>query len=137
MYLVGLHIYYKMIHGRYNIKLYFISFTDSILLGFLLHPCRYARIIQEQAERNRIVTAHKFSFLNSAKVFFFSFLTCGMFTVLVKRIFSVNLQVVIWFCVTTCVKGKLSFGNFTEPGHFLGISMLLFSTSRASTCVYM
>ena len=31
MYLVGLHIYYKMIHGPYNVKLYFLSF-DTVAL---------------------------------------------------------------------------------------------------------
>ena len=32
MYLVGLHIYYKMIHGPYNIKLTFLISTTNYLL---------------------------------------------------------------------------------------------------------
>lgn len=46
-----------------------VHFTASSLLGFVVHPYSYPRIIQQRAERNRIVTAHKFSFLTFAKVF--------------------------------------------------------------------
>ena len=39
MYLVGLHIYYKMIHGPYNVKSIVVSFPkklNSVCGGFLI-----------------------------------------------------------------------------------------------------
>jgi hypothetical protein len=55
--------------GDVTTRVQFVSFTASSPLGFVVHPYSYARIIRQRAERNRIVTAHKFSFLTFAKVF--------------------------------------------------------------------
>jgi hypothetical protein len=55
--------------GNAPTRVHFISFTASSPLRFVVHPYSYTRIIQQRAERNRIVTAHKFSFLTFAKVF--------------------------------------------------------------------
>ena len=55
--------------GDATTRVHFISFTASRSLGFVVHPYSFARIIQQRAERNRIVTARKFSFLTFVKVF--------------------------------------------------------------------
>jgi len=55
--------------GDATTRVQFVSFTVSSPLRFVVHPYSYARIIRQRAERNRIVTAHKFSFVTFAKVF--------------------------------------------------------------------
>jgi hypothetical protein len=113
-------------------RVHFISFTASSPLGFVVHPYSYPRIKQQRAERNRIVTAHKFSFLTFAKVFLDRWDVYGFGQ---KDIFGESSSCLLVLC-ETCVKEKLSFGNSTEPGHFPYIRAVV-SASRASTCVDM
>jgi hypothetical protein len=108
-----------------------IFFTESGSLGFPSTPLELSQNHTAEHRKKRDCNSSYIFLSNLCESFY---LTGGMFTVLVKRKFSVNLQVVFRFCVVTYVKGKLSFENFTVPVHCFGISVLLFSGSRASTC---
>ena len=77
------------------------TFTASSPLGFVVHPYSYTRIIQQRAERNRTVTAHKFSFLTFAKVFLDRWDVYGFCQ---KDIFGESSSCLLVLCDNVCEK---------------------------------